>query len=307
MDGLDDLLDRKPGRRRKEPEVPTDLLAHPAAELFPMMGEAKLAELAADIKANGLLDPIILDAEGKSIVDGRNRYAACQIAGVAPRFDRLNGEDPEQVSISRNGKRRDLTAAQRACAAAIAWKRAEDDGRVRKSEEGRPTKEVAYSKQLILNPRDHFAARFGAGQSFTQQAKYLFDNDPLGFEAARNGADFKTTYQEAIDRRAGKDREVVAMERLRVEAPDLADLVGENRLSLDAAELEVRKRRERIELLIGAAKSAVKTIEQLRIIDIETGAQYGAMPATREHVAILREATDRLETILDQWEAQQDA
>ena len=39
---------------------------------------------AADIKANGLVHPIMLDVDGKILVDGRNRLKACEIAGVEP-------------------------------------------------------------------------------------------------------------------------------------------------------------------------------------------------------------------------------
>jgi len=53
---------------------------HPLAAEFPDMSEEQIAELAEDIKLNGQLEPIVL-LHGK-ILDGRNRYRACQIAGV---------------------------------------------------------------------------------------------------------------------------------------------------------------------------------------------------------------------------------
>src|SRR3954451_22721717 len=54
---------------------------HEAANLFPMMDDAALTELAADIEANGLRDPIWQHAHGR-IIDGRNRWLACQQEGV---------------------------------------------------------------------------------------------------------------------------------------------------------------------------------------------------------------------------------
>ena len=65
----------------------SELAVHPVAALFPMLAGDELEELAADIKARGLLQPIVLDAEGR-ILDGRNRLAACKIAGVEPNFIR---------------------------------------------------------------------------------------------------------------------------------------------------------------------------------------------------------------------------
>ena len=58
---------------------------HPLAELFPMIEGAEFGGLVEDIKANGLRQPICLH-EGK-ILDGRNRYLACEAAGVQPRFE----------------------------------------------------------------------------------------------------------------------------------------------------------------------------------------------------------------------------
>jgi hypothetical protein len=57
--------------------------AHSAAALFPMMSEPELADLSADIKANGLIHPIVLgtwDDDGEQVeglIDGRNRQRAC--------------------------------------------------------------------------------------------------------------------------------------------------------------------------------------------------------------------------------------
>lgn len=62
---------------------------HPACLLFPPIGDEELQALAADIKRRGLLHPIITH-EGL-ILDGRNRLAACEIAGVEPSYEEWTG------------------------------------------------------------------------------------------------------------------------------------------------------------------------------------------------------------------------
>lgn len=89
---------------------------HPACLLFPKLGKAELQELADDIKANGLRNPIVL-YKGQ-ILDGRNRLAACEIAGVEPKFVEWNGTgSPTEWVISENLIRRHLTSSQRAVVA----------------------------------------------------------------------------------------------------------------------------------------------------------------------------------------------
>ena len=91
--------------------------SHPIALMFPMMTDAELAELADDIKTNGPAEPIAL-YEGK-ILDGRNRYQACRLAGVEPRITELEKlESPISYVVSKNLQRRHLTESQRTTIAA---------------------------------------------------------------------------------------------------------------------------------------------------------------------------------------------
>jgi len=92
---------------------------HPFADIFPLMDEAALAELADDIKANGLREAIKLFDD--AIIDGRNRYLACGLAGIEPTFQEIPfaGEQAALTYVlSRNLKRRHLTLEQRALVAA---------------------------------------------------------------------------------------------------------------------------------------------------------------------------------------------
>jgi ParB-like chromosome segregation protein Spo0J len=94
---------------------------HPAADLFPMLEGDELRALADDIKAHGLLNPVVLFAEGgkRLVLDGRNRLRACEMVGVAPRFEFWTGEgSPTEWVVSQNLHRRHLSTSQRALIAA---------------------------------------------------------------------------------------------------------------------------------------------------------------------------------------------
>jgi N6-adenosine-specific RNA methylase IME4 len=89
---------------------------HPAAAIFPLMGEAELRALADDIKANGQREPIVF-LDGK-LLDGRNRWLACELAGVKPRRENHSGmKNPVEYVWSLNYRRRHLDESQRAMAA----------------------------------------------------------------------------------------------------------------------------------------------------------------------------------------------
>src|SRR6516162_7145697 len=94
---------------------------HPLANVFPLLEGDELQELADDIKKNRLHDHITL-YEGK-ILDGRNRYNALKLAGSEiARFlfdDFIDDDgDPIEFVISKNIRRRHLTADQRSVIAA---------------------------------------------------------------------------------------------------------------------------------------------------------------------------------------------
>jgi ParB-like chromosome segregation protein Spo0J len=95
------------------------LAHHEYARLFPMLSDEEVQELADDIAKNGLRIPIVIDADDK-ILDGRNRAAACAIAGVEPVYEPFVGSDEDKLAfvVSCNIHRRHLTTSQRASVAA---------------------------------------------------------------------------------------------------------------------------------------------------------------------------------------------
>lgn len=86
---------------------------HPAADLFPLMGEAQLFELAADIRENGLHYPVVETKDGR-LLDGRARYIACDIAAVPVFWKTYTGDDPWEYALTRNYATRQPDVNERA-------------------------------------------------------------------------------------------------------------------------------------------------------------------------------------------------
>jgi hypothetical protein len=91
---------------------------HPIAGLFPLLDKDSIGfkALIEDIKANRQHDPVIL-YEGK-ILDGRNRYRACEHLGIDVATREYVGSDPIGFVLSVNLHRRHLNTSQRAMVAA---------------------------------------------------------------------------------------------------------------------------------------------------------------------------------------------
>jgi N6-adenosine-specific RNA methylase IME4 len=91
---------------------------HPLANLFPMLLDQELSDLGDDIRENGQVETVKLHKG--LILDGRNRYTACQRKGIAVRTELFEGDDRAALNfvIAKNLKRRHLSESQRAMVAA---------------------------------------------------------------------------------------------------------------------------------------------------------------------------------------------
>lgn len=89
---------------------------HPLANIFPLIEGSEFDALVADIRENGVHEPIVL-LDGK-ILDGRNRYRASLVAGEDFETIEYVGENPVAYVVSLNLRRRHLDESQRALVAA---------------------------------------------------------------------------------------------------------------------------------------------------------------------------------------------
>jgi ParB-like chromosome segregation protein Spo0J len=128
---------------------------HPLANVFPLMDEDAFNELVADISQNGLTDPVVM-LDGK-ILDGRNRWKACQQLGIAHRevkFSdlKLGSDDPAAFVWSRNTVRRHLTPNQRDMAAQameeLAWGQHPDKAAENSTESSAPARKPKTRKEI---------------------------------------------------------------------------------------------------------------------------------------------------------------
>lgn len=185
---------------------------HPIADLFPMLAEDELRELAADIKQRGLLQPIVLDDQDR-ILDGRNRVAACDLAGVKPEFTTYEGDDPDGYALSVNIARRHLTKGQQAMVLA------------RSGIEYRNDTQAPVSKQRVSH------------------ARVVRDHAPDLADSVITGAmGLDEAYRIARENKEKAEGVEAQLARLRAEDPELADKVVEGDLTLAGAWAERKAR-----------------------------------------------------------------
>lgn len=105
---------------------------HPLCTLFPRLAGAEFDALVADIRVNGLSQPIT--THNGMILDGGNRYRACIEAGVEPTFRKFAGTNVVTFVLSANLHRRHLSAGQQAAIVASAqdWAQAQPASRPKK-------------------------------------------------------------------------------------------------------------------------------------------------------------------------------
>ena len=182
---------------------------HPAAEIFPMLSDEELDSLAVDIKTHGLRHPLVM--HDRELLDGRNRLAACKIAGVVPSFVEYEGDSPVSFVISVNIKRRQLDASQRACVAVEIEPMFAVEAKKR---QGQRTDIVANLRQCNqAKASDQAAEVVSVSPRMVQYAKEIKAKNPEAFERVKSGEVTVNEVQQEIKR----EKRVEALKTRQVE------------------------------------------------------------------------------------------
>ena len=210
------------------------LAVHPVAEAFPRLTDEELENLGADIQANGLHAKLVRDKDG-TLIDGRMRLEAMKRKGIEPTEDNyvtFNGQNAFEFIFRVNNKRRHNLKSQRAM---VAVKVREETGRSKKSLESKD----------FLSLRE-MAEIAGVSEAGLGQATVVWNYAREHVDPVIAGAvPLDKAYEEAKDRKIAEQSKEAQLEKLRTDAPDLADLVVEERLGIKSAITELKERKEK--------------------------------------------------------------
>ena len=239
---------------------------HWSADIF-ALNESDIEALAADIKANGQVTPIKALKDGR-IVDGRNRFLACQKVGISPQIDIINPDGGEltdeqicTLAISCNSMRRDETTSKRACAAAEMWKMlypGETRGGDHKSENQNRKSAVSFERFAKDN--------FKAGERYAQQAQAILNYSAELFEDAKDDlAGTYKIYQERVSEDKEKRRNMGLLSRS--ENADLKQRVENGEITGNEAVTLVRERHQQ-EIARSEAEKVSRQAQRNRVAEI---------------------------------------
>ena len=198
------------------------LYVHPFASRFPMMSEEELDDLAEDIRTNGLARSAVLD-QHHQLIDGRNRLEASRRAEVSPDFQVVTLDDAVAYILSANVNRRHMTKGQQAMV-------------------------VAQAGAFLKSSQRQLAKSTGVHASRIAYAAVVLEYAPeLADAVLFRGMPLNEAYTKAQERKAAAQSDEAKLERLKLEAPDLADLVIDERLTLAGAMADLAERERKRE------------------------------------------------------------
>jgi N6-adenosine-specific RNA methylase IME4/ParB-like chromosome segregation protein Spo0J len=225
----------------------TTFRVHPAAELFPLLSDVELRDLAEDIREHGQQLPII--TWRGVVVDGRNRLRACELIGVEPVMEpRLFADDADvaRFVVSANLKRRHLNEGQRAMIGARLEPFYAEEAKQRQAHGT-----TAPGKTLVANLPEASRARDDAARDVNVS--------PRSVQAAKTVLEHGSP---ELVRATDEGRVAVSTAAVIAEAPasEQAEIVARGEREIVAAAKEIRNRKlaklraERIEKIAGISE-----------------------------------------------------
>lgn len=213
----------------------TNREGHPYANRYPMLSEDELNELAESIADTGLINEIVLTVDGQ-VLDGRNRLAACKIAGVEPRFTTYEGDDPAGYVMAANVRRNQPTGA-RAMSTALVL-----------SDAGRRIDGRWKRGSLPIDKSD---SRHNAWRLAMASAGVVLDHAPALADAVIAGnQSLDAAYKHAKKIQKDNETAVARLGRLKESHLDLARKVADDDLVLEEAEAIARQRAAEYEKIL---------------------------------------------------------
>jgi hypothetical protein len=191
---------------------------HPQADIFPMLADDEMRELAEDIRTNGLISPIVIGEYGGTyhLIDGRNRREACRIAGVDPEYQEINGRDQTAYIASSNLNRRHMSPSQKAMAMAMLYPGGSGKG---------------------ANPKD-----LGLSGEYLRMARKVLKVLPDTAQSVlQGGVGLSGAYQKAKDEAHKNSGVDVRLARIREMSLRLFEMVTAGELTLEGAEAELKQ------------------------------------------------------------------
>lgn len=178
--------------------------AHKLAKYFPELEGEEFDKLVQDIKENGQIEPIVV--YDSQILDGLNRYRACQKLGIEPLTKEFKGDDPLSYVISINIRRRHMTTSQRAMLATEMLPEFEKEAKERQSGTLVPNKELIIDSEGTARSSDQVAAEFGISGKSVRRAKRIKEQKPERVENIIKGRETVRTVEDEIKKEKEKER-----------------------------------------------------------------------------------------------------
>lgn len=264
---------------------------HPYCEVFPLLEGEAFEELVADIKANGLREEIWM-YQGM-VLDGRNRFRACQKANERLRTRDFKGTDQAALAlvISANVHRRHLTASQLAMAAAKianlkvgsnqhSPKKSAQDGK------GPPKGGPSDAPPISI---ENASKMVGAKPRSTERARKVIERGSKPLQDAVDSGEVPVTRAASVvdlprsEQLAAATAKTAPASNDEPERPD----DGEDAGALEAAEQDWRARMDKI---LGADDRLAEMAKQLKQTQDElTAAKQARDRYMNENAALLRQ------------------